>query len=166
MQGAVRSITSPTHTTLTILDDGSTVTSRSSRYFSQDFLTQYFVLCVAADGLQDAPRCVVERASTGAIAIQLNVVPKFNLPPITNQEYIFLVDRSGSMEGSRIETAQRALVMLLRALPSRGTHFNIFSFGTHCDSSWPESVAYDEHTLGLAVRRYLPPPLLFLMSSP
>lgn len=150
MQGAVKNITSPTHPTLTIRNDGSTTAPRRSQYLSEEFLTQDFVLCVAADGL-DAPRCIAERASTGAVAVQLNVVPKFNLPPVANQEYIFLVDRSGSMSGSRIETAQRALVMLLRALPSQGTHFNIFSFGSDCDSLWPDSIPYDESSLGLAV---------------
>ncbi|EKM57305.1 uncharacterized protein PHACADRAFT_27979 [Phanerochaete carnosa HHB-10118-sp] len=84
MQGAVRSIASPFHLTLSILDDGSSVTTCSSRYLSQDF-----VLCIAANGL-DAPRCTVELA----IAMQLNIVPKFNLLPIVNQEYIFLVTLS------------------------------------------------------------------------
>lgn len=150
MQGTVRSITSPTHPALTILDDDSALRSRRSQYLSEEFLTQDFVLCVTADGL-DSPRCIAERTSTGALAMQLNIVPKFNVPPIAAQEYIFLVDRSSSMFGSRIDMAKRALVMLLRALPREGTHFNIFSFGTECDSFWPESVPYDEQSLASAV---------------
>ncbi|EKM57262.1 uncharacterized protein PHACADRAFT_27942 [Phanerochaete carnosa HHB-10118-sp] len=117
MQDTARSIASPTHLMLTILDNRSNAMSHSSQYLSQDFLTQDFVLCIAADGL-DTLHCVAECASTSAVAMQLNIVPKFNLLPIVNQEYIFLVDCSGSMEGSRIETAQHVLVMLLRVLPS------------------------------------------------
>ncbi|GJE93155.1 von Willebrand domain-containing protein [Phanerochaete sordida] len=151
MQGVVRSVFSPTHPTLTISDDGSAATSRQSQYLSKDFLTQDFVLCVAVDGL-DAPRCIAERAPSGALAIQLNVVPNFDLPPVASQEYIFLVDRSYSMQGSRIETARNALIMLLRALPSQGTHVNIFSFGRVCDSLWPNSVVYDEEALEFATQ--------------
>jgi hypothetical protein len=55
------------------------------------------------------------------------------------------------MGGSRIETAKRTLVMLLRAPPSQGTQFNIFSFGSRCSSLWESSVAYTESTLAAAV---------------
>ncbi|GJE93118.1 von Willebrand domain-containing protein [Phanerochaete sordida] len=151
MQGAIRGVTSLTHPTLTVAEGGSAPTLRNTTYRSPDFLTSDFVLCIAADGL-DAPRCIAESASTGAVAMQLNLVPKFNLPPIASQEYIFLVDRSGSMTGNRIETAKRALVMLLRALPTQGTHLNIFSFGNSCDSLWPESVEYNAESLAFATQ--------------
>ena len=153
MHGAVKSISSPTHPTL--VDDGKrTVASssplKSARYSSKDYLSQDFVLVITAEGL-DAPRCFAQRAANGSTAMQLNIVPNFRLPPISTQEYIFLVDRSGSMKGSRIETAKKALVMLLRALPSQGTHFNIFSFGNACDCLWERSVLYDGDTLEAAV---------------
>lgn len=158
MQGAVKGITSPTHPTLTVLPDGSTQ-PRIAQYTSADFLQQDFVLVVAADGL-DAPRCFAQRAPDGSVAMQLSIVPKFNLPPIPTQEYIFLVDRSGSMKGERIEMAKRALVMLLRALPSQGTSFNIFSFGNACDGLWTWSRPYDADTLEEAVCAYCCDPLV------
>jgi hypothetical protein len=151
MQGAVKKITSPTHPTVTTGGSGSmTSCLQNAHYVSQDLLKQDFVLSITAEGL-DAARCFAQRAANGATAIQLNIVPKFNLPSISRQEYIFLVDRSGSMGGSRIETAKRTLVMLLRALPSQGTQFNIFSFGSRCSSLWESSVAYTESTLAAAV---------------
>ncbi|GJE91690.1 hypothetical protein PsYK624_078400 [Phanerochaete sordida] len=145
MQGAVRSITSPTHPTL-LLTDGAAHAPHRAAHRSAGFLTQDFVLAIAADGL-DAPRCFAQRARSGATALQLSVVPRFALPPVPQQEYVFLVDRSGSMEGGRIAMAKRALVMLLRALPAQGTRVNIFSFGSRCDSLWESSVLYDERTL-------------------
>ena len=154
MQGTVKSVTSPTHPALFVSDSGVARASHNARYTSPDFLTQDFVLSIAADGL-DAPRCFAQKAKNGITAIQLNIVPKFNLPSVPRQEYIFLVDRSGSMTGDRIETAKKTLVMLLRALPSQGTHFNIFSFGSQCDSFWTYSVPYDENSLALAVSIYL-----------
>ncbi|GJE93149.1 von Willebrand domain-containing protein [Phanerochaete sordida] len=144
MQGTVRSITSPTHPTL-ILSDGGAHTSRGA-WGSRDFLTSDFVLAVAADGL-DAPRCFAQRARSGATALQLNIVPKFNLPGVEPQEYAFLIDQSSSMAGDRIEVAKRALVTLLRALPSRGTKINVFGFGSRCDILWHKSMPYDESSI-------------------
>ena len=93
--------------------------------------------------------------------MQLSIVPKFNIPSVPRQEYIFLVDRSGSMGGQRIETAKRALVMLLRALPTQNTWFNIFSFGSHSDSLWPQSVQYGEQSMMEAVCVYTISPFSF-----
>lgn len=150
MQGAVKRITSPTHPTVVLAPTEPEQISQAAQYTSNDFLTQDFVLIVSADGV-DAPRCFAQRAPNGTVAMQLNIMPKFNLPPVPRQEYLFLVDRSGSMKGKSIETAKRALVMLLRALPSQNTWFNIFSFGRQSDSLWPQSVPYDEKHLLQAV---------------
>lgn len=150
MQGAVKSIASPTHPTVILGPHDVPAAPATARYRSPDFLAQDFVLSVTAEGL-NAPRCFAQRAPDGSVAMQLSVVPKFTLPPVPTQEYIFLVDRSGSMSGGRISTAKKALVMLLRALPSQGTHFNIMSFGDHCKRKWTESVEYNESTLVQAV---------------
>lgn len=160
MQGAVKKIASPTHPTVVISPNESEQIPQTAQYTSEDFLTQDFVLIVTADGL-DAPRCFAQRTPNGTIAMQLNIMPKFNLPPVPRQEYLFLVDRSGSMTGKSIETAKRALVMLLRALPRRDTWFNIFSFGRQSDSLWPQSVPYDEKNLLQAVSIVYPSLLRF-----
>ncbi|PSR78278.1 hypothetical protein PHLCEN_2v7474 [Hermanssonia centrifuga] len=156
MKGAIESITSPSHSTLNVLSDGSvhvgpSVHTRTAEYRSSEFLSQDFILSVKAEGL-DTPRCFAQRGPDGSVAMQLTVVPKFNLPTISSQEYIFIVDRSGSMRGDRIETAKRTLVMLLRCLPSQGTSFNIFSFGHRCDSLWQKSMQYDASTLEIATQ--------------
>ncbi|KAI0685189.1 hypothetical protein BC835DRAFT_1421505 [Cytidiella melzeri] len=150
MSGTIRSIISPTHAISASSPSTVTALQRIS-YLSKDFLQQDFVLSIKADGL-DTPRCFAETHPTGTTALQLTMVPKFNFPPIPVQEYIFLVDQSGSMNGSRIETAKNTLIMLLRSLPSRGTSFNIFTFSSGCQSLYGESVEYSELTLAQATR--------------
>ncbi|KAJ3731352.1 hypothetical protein DFJ43DRAFT_423399 [Lentinula guzmanii] len=53
------------------------------------------------------------------IAMALTFVPRFTLPDIKGEmEYVFVVDRSGSMRGERIRLVREALVVLLRGLPT------------------------------------------------
>ncbi|GAB6064799.1 VIT domain-containing protein [Deferrisoma palaeochoriense] len=52
-------------------------------------------------------------------------------------EIVFLLDCSGSMMGSSIEQAKRALRILLRALPA-GVRTNLYRFGSTHEAVWPE----------------------------
>lgn len=148
MSNTIQSITSPTHPTMTVSRGGirAPPNRRMAQYLSRDYLEQDFVLSIVGDNL-DAPRCFAQRGNNGIIAMQLTFVPKIDNILIPRQEYVFVIDRSGSMEGTRIETAKQALVMLLRALPAEGTMFNIFSFGSHFDSLWSRSLPYSEENL-------------------
>ena len=58
-------------------------------------------------------------------------------------EYIFLLDRSGSMGGSRIQKATEALALFIKSLP-QDTFFNVVSFGSHSESLFPSSVKYND----------------------
>ncbi|KAJ7022030.1 hypothetical protein C8F04DRAFT_1139174 [Mycena alexandri] len=159
--GRIQSITSPSHFDSITETKYPTHLDRPSRrrstirYRSTNYLDQDFVLVVRAEDL-DAPRCFAELQHdpegkhSDTVAMQFTIVPNFKLPPVAGQEYIFLVDRSGSMGGSRIETAKRTLELLLRMLPSRDSKFNIFSFGSHCDSLWSHSQVYNQNTLSAA----------------
>lgn len=158
MHGTIRAITSPSHQSDLQVEAYTTHMSRASqhrsvaRLRSKEFLTQDFVLVIEAAGL-DRPRCFAEYNNQGGktIAMQMTLIPKFEIPPLPSQEYLFLVDRSGSMHSERIETAKRALVMLLRILPNQGTRFNVFSFGSTCDSFWQQSMPYSQQRLAEAV---------------
>lgn len=157
MRGKITNIESPSHPGIQATSYKSRAGERSQRratvaYRSPDFLEQDFVLCIQADKI-DRPRCFAELdpRGSGTVAMQLALLPKFDLPPISSQEFIFVVDRSGSMAGMRIETAKDTMAMLLRFLPGDGTTFNIFSFGSHCDSLWGRSALYSSSTMSEAV---------------
>jgi hypothetical protein len=154
MSGNIRSVSSPSHAETLHLTSHRPGVRASFR--SPTFLTQGFVLVVRSDGL-DQPRCFAERRESRnsgglrTVALQLTMVPKIKLPPVPAQDYLFLVDRSGSMANTRITTAKKALVMLLRMLPNSRTSFNIFSFGFEHDALWDHSQPYNEHNLESAV---------------
>jgi uncharacterized protein YegL len=64
-------------------------------------------------------------------------------------EFIFLVDQSGSMAGSRINQAKNALHLFLRSLPE-GTMFNIVGFGTAFRKLFSESQEYNSTSFSAA----------------
>ncbi|KAJ7058056.1 hypothetical protein C8F01DRAFT_1255941 [Mycena amicta] len=101
-------------------------------------LDKDFVLTVKSAGL-DAPRCIAELHPTdNTLAMGLTLVPRFKLPDVSRQEFVLLVDRSGSMGGKRIEAAKKALVVMLRAIPHKDSLFQIMSFGSRSSSLWPQ----------------------------
>ncbi|KAH8828758.1 hypothetical protein DL96DRAFT_1554451 [Flagelloscypha sp. PMI_526] len=117
-------------------------------------LSEDILLVITAAGL-DSPRCFVERnlssTSGETVAMGLTFVPRFTLPDHpAGMEYIFVVDRSGSMTGPGINLVKEALVVLLRGLPSKGTQFNIVSFGSCCTKFWESSQAYTQSNLETA----------------
>ncbi|KAJ7778519.1 von Willebrand factor type A domain-containing protein [Mycena metata] len=115
---------------------------------SETALDKDFVLTVKSAGL-DAPRCIAElHPIYDTVALALTLVPRFKLPDLARQEYIFLIDRSGSMEGSRITAAKKALVVMLRSLPAKNSFFQIASFGSRCTQLWEDgSRPYNQMTL-------------------
>uniref|UniRef100_A0A0G4H2C1 VWFA domain-containing protein n=1 Tax=Chromera velia CCMP2878 TaxID=1169474 RepID=A0A0G4H2C1_9ALVE len=106
------------------------------------------------------PRCVVEQAETavgqdgtpspyGSVAM-VTMVPQFDLTELPC-ELIFLVDRSGSMSGRRIEQTKAALEIFLQSLPVNCA-FNFVSFGSRHEAWKSESATYNEQTLSEAKR--------------
>jgi Ca-activated chloride channel homolog len=67
------------------------------------------------------------------------------------EEIIYVLDCSGSMHGN-IRDAARALECCIRAMDS-GTRFNIVFFGSHHETLFSESKAFDEQTLSSAMDR-------------
>ena len=70
--------------------------------------------------------------------------------------FIFLVDRSGSMSGSKMKTTKEALVLFLKSLPL-GSYFEIISFGYNFETMSGGNIGfkYDDKTLKLAIDKII-----------
>ena len=69
----------------------------------------------------------------------------------TTAEYIFILDRSGSMGGTRIKKAKSALIFFLKSLPENSL-FNIISFGGGYEPLYPQPVEYNTHNLNKTIQ--------------
>lgn len=67
-----------------------------------------------------------------------------------HHEFIFLLDRSGSMSGGGIDSARKALIVYLKSLPE-GSKFNIVSFGSSFQNMYPDSQQYGEEIISQTV---------------
>ena len=67
-----------------------------------------------------------------------------------NNEFVFVVDCSGSMAGSRIDCARDCLDIFLRSLPI-GSYFNIFRFGSKVQCFSERSVEYNQESFAKAI---------------
>ncbi|KAF9038989.1 VIT-domain-containing protein [Hymenopellis radicata] len=158
----IRKIGSPSHSISTELGPDPSLPSAQYLPFSNyarvslasnSPLEKDFVLTIQSAGL-DTPRCIAEcHPEHESIGVLLTLVPRFHLPEPDSQEFIFLVDRSGSMQGNRITAARRALIIMLRSLPHKNTAFQIASFGNRTSMLWEDgSRLYDQQTLDEATR--------------
>ena len=77
----------------------------------------------------------------------LNFFPVFDSSASLEQgEFIFVVDRSGSMRGSNIKSARETLVLFLKSLPD-GCYFNVIGFGSAFKKLFTKSEVYSDRTL-------------------
>jgi len=143
MSGAVRGVQSPSHPIEMELDGCRAKVRLAQRTAAMD---RDLVIVLAADNLS-APHAVVERGGKGA-AVALSFLPRFE-PAARTAEVIFVIDRSGSMEGSSIAEVRNALQLCLRSL-APGSRFNIVSFGSTYQPLFEGSRAYDDASLGEA----------------
>ncbi|KAI0104686.1 von Willebrand factor type A domain-containing protein [Nemania sp. FL0031] len=82
-------------------------------------------------------------------ALLVTLVPKFQLPSRSG-EIVFVVDRSGSMDG-KMDLVIQAMNTMLKSLRV-GIKFNICSFGHHFSFIWPRSKPYNEKNLYKALK--------------
>ena len=85
-----------------------------------------------------------------SLAMMVNFYPSYDhidedlLEP--RSEILFVVDRSGSMSGSRMRSVKEVLSIFLQSIPPT-CKFNIIGFGSKFKNLFPNSVDYDDNTL-------------------
>jgi hypothetical protein len=146
----VAEVTSPTHSITVTPNDANQLDVRLSKELDSDLV----ILVKTKE--PHAPKAIVEGGEEkkgsfmSSPAVMLNFFPSF--PEIEAAcEFIFLVDRSGSMSGSYIKSARETLVLFLKSLP-QGNYFNIIGFGSSYTSLFPNPVPYDEKHLEKAIK--------------
>ncbi|KAK5929142.1 hypothetical protein CgunFtcFv8_010401 [Champsocephalus gunnari] len=110
------------------------------------------------------PTAVVEAGQTSAKSgtlmgdpvVMLSLYPEFPQAVMSSLascgEFVFLLDRSGSMQRDRIKSARDTLLLLLKSLPM-GCFFNIYSFGSSHEHVFPKSVEYSQETMEEALKK-------------
>jgi Ca-activated chloride channel family protein len=142
----VRSIESPSHPVSLTLEDGRASVRLAGREAALD---SDFVLKIALAETH-APRVLVEHAPDGHAYALVSLRPRLEAR-LAPAELVFVVDRSGSMQGDSIAEARNALQLALRSLRP-GCCFNVVGFGDRFDALFPESRAYDDASLAAAAR--------------
>ena len=151
----VSSVTSPTHS-ITVSREQTQV--RVTLTDSESLQKDLVVLISHKD--PHTPRALVEPGAPqeegkeagflNHLAVMVNFFPE--IPSLDSpSEFIFLVDRSGSMGGSFIRSASEALVLFLKSLPE-DCHFNIYGFGSSYKTLFPTSVPYTQQNLDTATQ--------------
>ncbi|EAR96606.2 von willebrand factor type A domain protein (macronuclear) [Tetrahymena thermophila SB210] len=69
----------------------------------------------------------------------------------SRSEFIFILDRSGSMRGQPIRRACEAIILFLKSLPN-DSYFNVISFGSSFEKLFPFSTKYTSESLEKAVQ--------------
>lgn len=150
----IQGINSPSHSIETQTgNDAKTALIQLDRTRSyvpdRDFILNFYT----ADAF--TPRAIVQEVN-GQFAAMLSFVPKFMENGETEDdlegtgEFIFVLDRSGSMSGSRISMAVEAAQLFLKSLPVNSL-FNVVSFGSNFSSMFNHSVEYNTQTLNTAL---------------
>ena len=129
----VRSVESPSHPISVTIEDGRATVRLSEREAALD---RDVVLKIALAETHE-PRAVVERGPDGRAYALVSFRPKLDAA-LAPAEVVFVVDRSGSMQGSSIAEARNALQLALRSLRP-GCRFNVVGFGSTFEPLFPES---------------------------
>jgi Ca-activated chloride channel family protein len=142
-----RRIESPTHAIRTSFGVGEGKVTRVELGQSSVALDRDFVLVIEPPAIKPAAR--VGLGPDGARYVQVDFIPTLE-GEHKGAEVVFIVDCSGSMGGTSIDEAKRALELCVRAL-DEGDSFDIVRFGSSHQSLFGTSRPFSEDTLKAAL---------------
>lgn len=147
----ISSVTSPTHG-INTADKGGLIEVTLKE---QGPLDKDLVVLISYNE-PHTPHATVENGREGTNellsnpAVMLDFFPKFTSLQAAC-EFVFVVDRSGSMSGAYINSAKETLVLFLKSIPP-GCYFNIIGFGSRYEHLFPKSVPYNQTNLDKAMK--------------
>jgi len=152
MKGKILEVVSPTHDFDVKIsqepnEHGQFNAMASLKDANTDVMDRDLIVMLKSEK-NDEPSIFLEK-NEKTLAAMVSLIPSFQLDQ-QKTELIFLVDRSGSMDGSSMELAKEALQLFLHSMPM-DCYFNIWSFGSHFSSLFQNgSKLYDDDTLAEA----------------
>eukprot|EP00026_Physarum_polycephalum_P000836 Phypoly_transcript_00837.p1 GENE.Phypoly_transcript_00837~~Phypoly_transcript_00837.p1 ORF type:complete len:1288 (+),score=250.88 Phypoly_transcript_00837:78-3941(+) len=141
----IHSITSPTHTIIQ-------KSTENVELGEGQELSSNFMLHIILEAPLEHVAWISNAPGFGPPAVLFSV-PTHPLPEKmekTSNEFIFLIDRSGSMS-SRILQAKTALLLFIKSLP-QNSFFNIIGFGSMHESLFQKSQPYTEENVAVALQ--------------
>jgi Ca-activated chloride channel family protein len=145
----IKSLNSPSHEIVTRQEGKTTVITlkNETTHLDRDFILEMETL------MRQEPFCMIGEHDNNTKALLFRFFPRFDeiqaSQPDDSQvksEVIFVLDCSGSMQGSSIREAKGALNLSLRSL-REGDLFNIIRFGSRYELYSKEPVPYNEKSL-------------------
>ncbi|KAH3764799.1 Vault protein inter-alpha-trypsin domain [Pelomyxa schiedti] len=131
-----------------------TISEGVSVKFSAPQISELFWIEFELDKSVDPMFSLIEQDEQSSCVAMISLFPNVSTDEEPQCEFVFLIDRSGSMAGSRINQAKNALQLFLRSIPT-GCLFNIIGFGTRFESLFPESRPYNDETFQTATQHVL-----------
>ena len=154
-QETIETVTSPTHSLSVQREQDSDLVTVTLSESSQSLATD-LVICLKHKQ-PHTPKALVEQGNPEGkdfmkqSALMINFFPEFGQVESLCCEFLFLVDRSGSMRGNYINSARETLLLFLKSLPD-DCHFNIIGFGSRYVKLFEKgSVPYSQATLDEAI---------------
>ena len=144
----IAAIESPSHTISTSIESSPAVVEFSSGSAKMD---RDFVLNIRYRKGFETRGYFYEGKQGKFIQIDFSaVMDGKELIPASPREVIFVLDCSGSMEGSSINEAKKAIEIFVRGL-SEGVKFNVYRFGSTYEKLFESSEPYTEATVKKAL---------------
>ena len=143
----IAAVSSPSHRIVIEADDQSwnIKLPETENRLDRDFLLD---ISLKEPGL---PSARIQTHPNGDRVVILRLYPEIEPEAeVSRSEVVFLLDCSGSMQGSSIKQASKALELCLKTL-SAGDRFNIVRFGSTFEALFDQSREYDEDSLQTAV---------------